>query len=340
MEKRDIRDLSLAELRQELAALGEPAYRAEQIFAWLYKRGATSFEAFTDLRQGLRLKVAERFTVAGLELFGQQKGQDRTEKFLFRLDDGQFIETVLIPSGERATVCVSTQVGCKYRCAFCASGRHGFRRNLRPAEIIGQVLYLRDRLRLELTNVVFMGMGEPLDNFEALERVLRIMNAPEGMGLAARRLTVSTAGHVPGIRRFAELDLQVNLSLSLHAATDRLRSSLMPINKKWPLAEVVEVAEEYVRRSGRMMTIEWLLLAGVNDSPGDAEGLAAIAKRLRAKVNLIPYSPVAGFDFESPEEARVAVFRRRLEERRVRVTLRESKGRDILAACGQLAGRF
>jgi 23S rRNA (adenine2503-C2)-methyltransferase len=181
VEKKDIRDLSLAELRQELAALGEPAYRAEQIFAWLYKRGATSFEAFTDLRQGLRLKLAERFTVAGLELFAKQQGSDRTEKFLFRLEDGQFVETVLIPAGERATVCVSTQVGCKYRCAFCASGRHGFRRNLRPAEIIGQVLYLRDRLRLELTNVVFMGMGEPLDNFDALERVLRIMNAPEGM---------------------------------------------------------------------------------------------------------------------------------------------------------------
>jgi 23S rRNA (adenine2503-C2)-methyltransferase len=339
VEKKDIRDLSLAELRQELEALGEPAYRAEQIFAWLYKRGATSFEAFTDLSKGLRQTLAERFTIAGLELFATQQGHDRTEKFLFRLDDGQFIETVLIPAGERATVCVSTQVGCKYRCAFCASGRHGFKRNLRPAEITGQVLYLRDRLRLELTNVVFMGMGEPLDNFENLERVLRIMNAPEGMGLAARRLTVSTAGHVPGIRRFAELDLQVNLSLSLHAATDRLRSSLMPINKKWPLTEVVEAAEAYVKKSGRMMTIEWVLLAGVNDTPEDAEGLAAIAKRLRAKVNLIPFSPVAGCDFQAPDEARTALFRRRLEERRVRVTVRESKGRDILAACGQLAGR-
>ena len=340
MEKKDIRDLSLVELRQEMTALGEPAYRAEQVFAWLYKRGATSFDSFTDLRQGLRLRLAERFTVAGLEMFSQQQGHDRTEKFLFRLDDGQFVETVLIPSGERATVCVSTQVGCKFRCAFCASGRHGFRRNLRPAEITGQVLYLRDRLRLELTNVVFMGMGEPLDNFEALERVMRVMNAPEGMGLAARRLTVSTAGYVPGIRRFAELDLQVNFSLSLHAATDRLRSSLMPINKKWSLEEVVEAAEGYVQKSGRMMTIEWVLLAGVNDSPGDAEGLAAVAKRLRGKVNLTPYSPVAGFDFQSPDEARIAVFRRRLEERRVRVTVRESKGRDILAACGQLAGRF
>jgi len=340
VEKRDIRDLSLVELRQELAALGEPAYRAAQIFAWLYKRGVSSFEEFTNLGKGLRGELAERFAIAGPELFGQQQGHDRTEKFLFRLDDGQFVETVLIPSGPRATVCLSTQVGCRFRCAFCASGRHGFRRNLRPAEISGQVLYLRDRLRQELTNVVFMGMGEPFDNFETLQRVLGIMNAPEGMGLAARRLTVSTAGHVPGIRRFAELDLQVNLSLSLHAATDRLRASLMPINKKWPLAEVVEAAEEYVRKSGRMMTIEWVLLAGVNDSPGDAEGLAAVARRLRAKVNLIPYSPVAGFDFESPDEARVAVFRRRLEERRVRVTVRESKGRDILAACGQLAGRF
>jgi 23S rRNA (adenine2503-C2)-methyltransferase len=330
----DLRDLALDELRPALEALDEPAWRAKQIFAWLYKRDAASIEEFTDLPKALRTKLADRFALTNLEPYGRQQGRDRTEKLLFRLADGQFVETVLLPAGKRATVCLSTQVGCKFRCAFCASGRHGLKRHLRTSEMLGQVLALKRKLEADLTNFVFMGMGEPLDNFEAVERAIRIMNLPEGLGVGARRITVSTAGHAPGIERLAALDLQISLSLSLHAATDRLRDSLMPINQKWPLERVMQACETYLASGGRMMTLEYVLLEDVNDSSDDAEGLAGVARRLRAKVNLIPYSPVPGLAFRTPGEERIELFRGRLE-----VTVRRSKGQDILAACGQLAGK-
>jgi 23S rRNA (adenine2503-C2)-methyltransferase len=195
-------------------------------------------------------------------------------------------------------------------------------------------------LGVGVTNYVFMGMGEPLDNFDNLTRAIRIMNAPDGLGIAARRMTISTAGHIPGIDRLKALDIQVNLSLSLHAVTDRLRSRLMPINQKYPLENLVAASEGYIRSGGRMITLEYVLLRKVNDALDDADGLAGIARRLRAKVNLIAYSPVAGLEFETPSEAEVARFTRWLEERKVNVTLRLSKGQDIFAACGQLAGRF
>ena len=337
--KQDLRDLALEDIRAALEAMGEPGWRAKQIFAWLYKREAASIEEFADLPKALRAKLLERFALANPEPYGHQRGRDRTEKFLFRLADGQFVETVLIPAGKRATVCLSTQVGCKFRCAFCASGLHGLKRHLLASEILGQVLALRRRLEADLTNFVFMGMGEPLDNFEGVERAIRVMNAPDGLGVGARRITVSTAGHAPGIERLAALDLQVNLSLSLHAANDRLRDELMPINRKWPLERVMQACETYLASGGRMMTLEYVLLEDVNDSLDDADGLAGVARRLRAKVNIIPYSPVPGLAFRTPGEERIEIFRRRLEERRVQVTVRRSKGQDILAACGQLAGK-
>ena len=199
------------------------------------------------------------------------------------------------------TVCLSTQAGCKYRCAFCASGLGGFHRNLTPSEITGQVLFVKDVLGKEPTNLVFMGMGEPLDNFENVAKAIRIMNAAEGMGIAARRITISTCGIVPGIERLAKLDLQVNLSLSLHAVTDRLRDRLMPVNRKYPLEEIVRACEAYLESGGRMMTLEYILIRDVNDTRNDAEGLAAIARRLRAKVNVIAFSPVPGLAFAPPE---------------------------------------
>ncbi len=336
----DIRDLSLEELRVELEAMGEKPFRAAQIFDWLYHKGASDFAKFTSLSQDLREKLAVRFRVGALELADRRGSGDGTTKFLFRLHDGEHIETVLIPSGKRLTVCLSTQVGCKFGCAFCASGLHGFKRDLAASEITGQVLFLQHGLGLELTNFVFMGMGEPLDNWANVEKALRIMNAPAGLGIAARRMTVSTAGYVPAFKRFEALDLQVNLSLSLHAVTDRLRDRLMPINRRFPLEEVVRAAEEYIRSGGRMITIEYIVIRGLNDSLDDADGLAGISRRLRAKVNLIAYSPVEGLPFETPGEAEVARFKRWLEERKVNVTLRHSKGADIAAACGQLAGRF
>jgi len=336
----DIRDLTREELAAELAAMGEPAFRAGQIFGWLYAKGAGSFDDFTDLPKSLRRKLAGRFSFRPLEVEGFLRARDGTEKYLLRLQDGFGIETVVIPAGERRTICLSTQAGCKYACVFCASGRHGFKRNLVPSEIVGQILSLRTALDAALSNIVFMGMGEPLDNFDNLVRAVRILNDPRGMGIAARRMTVSTAGVVPGILRLRELGLQINLSVSLHAADDELRSRLTPVNRKYPLAMVVAACEDYLREGGRKITFEYILLDGVNDRPADADGLARLSYRLRAKVNLIPYSPVEGFDFRTPSPERIQAFLRRLEEKGAAVTLRRSKGRDIRAACGQLAGRL
>jgi len=339
-ESKNLFDLTLDELKSELETMGEKPFRAAQIFDWLYHKGVSDFSGFTSLSKDLREKLAFRFRIGALEVADRRDSGDGTTKFLFRLHDGAFIETVLIRAGRRLTVCLSTQVGCKFACAFCASGRHGFNRNLASSEITGQVLYLQHTLGLELTNFVFMGMGEPLDNWANVEKALRIMNAPEGLGIAARRMTVSTAGYLPAFKRLEEFDLQVNLSLSLHAVTDRLRDKLMPINRRFPLEDVVRAAEEYIRSGGRMITLEYIVMRGLNDSLDDADGLAGIARRLRAKVNLIAYSPVEGLSFETPNEADLARFKRWLEERKVNTTLRLSKGSDIAAACGQLAGRF
>jgi 23S rRNA (adenine2503-C2)-methyltransferase len=338
--KKDIRDLTLEELKAELEAMGERPFRAVQIFSWLYHKGASDFGGFSSLSKDLRDKLAARFSITRLELEARMESRDGTAKFLFKLADGQCIETVLIPSGKRKTLCLSTQVGCKFGCAFCASGLHGFKRNLTPSEITGQALYAAKTAGAEVTNYVFMGMGEPLDNFDNLAKAIRIMNAPEGLGIAARRMTVSTAGHIPGIGRLKGLDLQVNLSVSLHAVTDRVRDRLMPINKNYPLEKLIVACEDYVRSGGRMITLEYILVKGVNDGLNDADGLAGIARRLRAKVNLIAYSPVAGLLFESPSDGDIGRFKRWLDERKVSVTMRVSKGKDIFAACGQLAGRF
>jgi len=335
-----IQDLTLAELRAELERMEERPFRAVQIFDWLYKRKATRFEDFTTLPKPLREKLAARFAIGGLEVADKLESADGTTKLLFRLSDGEHVETVLIPAGRRLTLCLSTQVGCKFGCAFCTSGRHGFQRDLAPSEIVGQVLAAERAFGREPTNYVLMGMGEPLDNWANVEKALGIMNAPEGLGVAARRLTISTAGFVDAFERLAALDLQINLSLSLHAVTDRLRDRLMPINRRFPLETVIDAAEKYVRSGGRMITLEYIVIAGINDSLDDADGLAAIARRLRAKVNLIAYSPVEGLPFKTPADAELARFMRWLEERKVGTTLRLSKGADIAAACGQLAGRF
>ena len=335
----DIRNLTFAELRAEFDSWGEPAYRAKQVFEWIYQKGADSFAAMTDLPKSLRQRLGDKFRLGVLELAEQLRSEDGTEKLLFRLTDGQLIEAVLIPSGGRRTLCLSTQVGCKFACVFCASGAGGFARNLLPSEMLGQILFLRDKLDVGLTNFVFMGMGEPLDNLDNLVRTVRIMNAPEGMGIAARRMTISTVGIVPAIEKLEGLGLQVSLSLSLHATTDELRSRLLPVNRKYPLAEVVKAGAHYARTTGRMITIEYILISSLNDSAADARRLASIARKLRAKINLIPYSQGCGAGFAPSPGSRQQAFLQTLESLGVAATVRRSKGGDIRAACGQLAGK-
>ena len=373
---RDIRDLTIDELRSEFRDMGEPAFRADQAFSWIYRKGSTRFDQFTNFPKPLREKLLSRLTISGLDLHGVFESHDGVRKLVFRLRDGEFIETVLIhsrrqppilksrsktpfsinpgytpgfspgsrmgliPAGPRRTVCVSTQVGCKFGCVFCASGRRGFIRNLTPGEMTGQFLFLRDDLDIALTNIVFMGMGEPLDNIDALDATVRILNAPEGLNFAARRITVSTAGVVPGIERLAALGLQINLSVSLHAATPEKRERLMPIEKKYPLDSLLRACEHYIRVVGRMITLEYVLLEKINDTTSDADALAKVARRLKAKVNLILFSPVPGLAFEPPNEGTWRRFLTRLEAAGIQATLRQSKGRDIQAACGQLAGRL
>jgi 23S rRNA (adenine2503-C2)-methyltransferase len=332
--------LSLEELEDWMKKSGEPAYRARQIFKWVYKLGKSDFLEFTDLPLGLRQKLATDFIINPLKIEQKVSSRDGTTKYLFLLPDGCFIETVLIPAGKRKTVCVSTQVGCKFHCAFCASGLNGFKRNLTGGEMVSQVLTLKHQFGQEITNLVFMGMGEPLDNLDNLLKAIRILNQEEGLALGARRMTVSTAGVIPGIKKMKDFELQVNLSISIHSPFDRKRSELMPINKKYPLTDLILGAEDYLKSGGRQLTLEYIVIKKQNDSLYDAEGLAAIARRLKAKVNLIAWSPVPALPYERPTAEEMTRFEKWLEEREVRVMVRKSKGVEIAAACGQLAGRF
>jgi 23S rRNA (adenine2503-C2)-methyltransferase len=334
----DIKELTFEELKAVLKEMGEPDFRAGQVLSWLFQKDASGFEEMTDLGRTLRDKLAVRFSVSWPELAQHLRSRDGAEKFLLRLADGRFIETVLIPRPDRATVCLSTQVGCRFGCPFCASGRPGFVRDLSAAEIVNQVLFVRRGSGRPVTHVVFMGMGEPLDNFDHVGRAIRLLNDRRGVGLAARRITVSTCGVLPGLEQLRALGLQVELSVSLHAASDELRNRLVPLNRKYPLTKLIPALQDYNRATGRQVTFEYALMKGVNDSPQEAGRLATLARRARAKVNLIPLSLTSGSGYEPTTRPAVVAFLRRLEERGVRATLRRSKGGEIQAACGQLAG--
>jgi len=335
--KKNIRDLSLEELEKELVRMGEPPHRGRQIFTWLYSKNARGFSGMTDLPKGLAARLDERFTAGALSLVKRLRANDGTEKSLYELPDGGRIESVLIRSGRRATVCVSTQVGCRFACPFCASGMKGFTRNLTAGEIIEQVLLAGDAAGSRVNNVVFMGMGEPLDNYDNLERAIRTINDARGVNIGARKITVSTCGIVPGILRLKDLGLQVELSVSLHAADNALRNELVPVNRKYPLEDLVEALEQYRQATGRVVTLEYTLMKDKNDSLKDADKLAKIAKSLKAKVNLIPCNELAELAFGRTGKKRTGLFRGRLLSKGVTATVRITKGRDIQAACGQLA---
>ena len=367
---RDLKSRTRDELVPQLAGWGVPAYRADQILDWIYKKRVSNWSAMSNVPAELRERLGREMSLCSLELVRLQGAQDTTRKFLWRLRDGDLIESVLISANpglygeksDRHTLCVSTQVGCAYGCRFCASGLDGWKRNLEADEIVDQLLAVErwhaansseqsddsprlgrsgDRLnggrdtRL-INNLVIMGMGEPLANYDNLLRALTILNAEWGGGIGARKITVSTSGLVPQIRRLAEEPPQYRLAISLHGATDEVRSQLMPVNRKYPLRELTDACHYFVQRKGQMVTLEYILIAGINDGLDQVEPLARIARRLHAKVNLIPYNRVEGLEWKRPAESRQDAFWSALTKHGISATLRREKGHDIDAACGQL----
>jgi len=365
----DIKSQSREELQARFQSWEQPVYRVTQLLEWLYVRRATSWDAMTNLPKTLRAQLAEAFSLQSLELVRKQGSRDITQKFLWKLADGALIESVLIPANpalygeasDRHTLCVSTQVGCAYGCKFCASGLDGWKRNLTPHEIVEQVLATERWNETEtkavraplggaptaapeteaaesrlINNLVIMGMGEPLSNYDNLLPALRLLNAPWGGGIGARKITISTSGLVPQIRRLADEPEQFRLAISLHGATDEVRQRIMPVNRKYPLKELTAALEYYQEKKDRMITFEYILIAGVNDALEQTQPLGALARHLRAKVNLIPYNKVEGLAWQRPSEEVCEGFLAALEKQRIPATLRREKGGDIDAACGQL----
>ncbi len=337
-------DCTEAQLGDFLRERGLPAYRARQILEWVYGKRAGSWSEMTNLPRSLREQLENEIPLHIPVLVRQLGSEDSTRKFLFALEGGDRIESVLIPASpalyggasDRRTLCLSSQVGCAYGCKFCASGLDGWKRNLSTGEIVGQFLAAEAISGEKINNLVFMGMGEPLANYDALMQAVEIFNAPWGLGLGARHMTLSTSGLVPRIYDLARQSRQIRLAVSLHGATDEVRGQIMPVNRKYPLAELLEACAEYVHLKKQYLTFEYILIAGINDSPAQARDLVRICRRLRAKVNLIPYNEVEGLDWKRPGEAAQDAFLAVLEGAGVPATLRREKGHDIAAACGQL----
>lgn len=329
----NLRGLTLDRLTSLVAELEQPAYRAEQLFGWLWVKGAEDFSEMTDLPQALRVELARRYSVALPRVVDEARGVDGTVKLLLELSDGERVETVLMPGEYYDAACVSTMTGCNLGCAFCATGTLGKSRNLEAYEIAGQVLLLR-RLTEQLRNVVLMGMGEPLLNYDATLEAVEIITGP--MGIGARRITISTAGVVPGIRRLAGEPYKVKLAVSLGAPDDYRRGELMPINHKWPLRELLKSCREYYDKTGRRVTFEYVLLGGYNDSVEDARTLVRLLSRVPHKLNLIAFNPVEGLPFRPPTRESSAAFLAEARRGAYAANIRNSRGTDIAAACGQL----
>jgi len=340
----DVKSFQFEELQAMLGGLDEPSYRVGQIVDWLYKRRVESFENMTDLPHALRAQLAKLFIFDRLEIVRVLGSRDTTRKFLFRLADGNLIESVLIPASpalygeksDRRTICISTQVGCAYGCKFCASGLEGFSRNLRANEIIDQIIAIERVSGEKIDNVVFMGMGEPLANLANVMRAIRIINAPWGLGIGVRHITLSTSGVAPQIKKLADEPLQVRLAVSLHGATDEVRDQIMPINRKFNIETLLSACDYYAEHKKQRLTFEYILIAGVNDSDEQAHLLSRHARQLSARVNLIPYNTVEGLGWSRPSRNRQGKFLSILGAHKITATLRREKGHDIDAACGQL----
>lgn len=330
---------SLLELEELMAHFGEPRYRAKQLYDWIYRQAVQDVQQMTNLPAALRQKLSV-YSILPLAFVKTRRSVDGTVKFLLRAQDGSLIETVMIPEEDRTTVCVSSQVGCAMGCIFCATGQGGFIRNLTAREMVGQVLAVRQAEGRRITNVVYMGMGEPLLNYEEVLKSIRILNDQRGLGIGIRHITVSTCGIVPGIRRLAGEGLQLVLAVSLHSADDKQRARLMPVASRYPLGELIEACRYYLEKTGRRVTFEYALIAGVNDTLQAARDLVELLSGLQCHVNLIPVNPVAGAGLERSSLQRIEEFARRLEQAGISVTVRKERGTDIEAACGQLRGKL
>lgn len=341
--KINLKGLELHELEKLVQQWGQERFRARQLMLWLYHKRATNFDEMTDIAKSFRADLMEKAYISQLKLITKTKSAiDDTVKYLFELQDGNRIESVLMYDQNRVTVCVSTQVGCAQGCVFCATGMMGFARNLTSAEIIDQLMGIEADLGggKKATNVVFMGMGEPLANYKQTMKALRLMTDPEGLMVAARKITVSTLGLAPKIKAFANDGLKVGLAVSLNATTNEVRNRLMPVNKRYPIEEVLPAAKEWALKIGRRVTIEYVLIRGVNDSPDDAHRLCQILHDVPSKLNLIPFNEIEGSSFQRPEPERVEEFREIAASRYYVVPVRLSRGRDIVAACGQLRTQY
>lgn len=334
--KTELLSLSFAELEELILNLGEPKFRAKQIYEWLY-RGIESFDEMLNIPKGLRKKLEDNCSIGGAKICEKFVSRiDETRKYLLELSDGNLIEAVLMKYEYGYTICISSQVGCRMGCKFCASTIGGKERDLLPGELIGQIICVQKDLGQRISNVVMMGIGEPFDNFDNVVKFIELVNAPEGLNIGQRHISISTCGVVPKIRELAELKLQITLLISLHAPDDKKRSEIMPINKKYPISELLSACDYYINKTGRRISFEYTLISGVNDSTAEADMLAGLLGGRLCHVNLIPVNQVEETGFKKSGRSGVDAFRARLEMRGIAATVRREMGSDINAACGQL----
>lgn len=342
-EKKNIRDLNLSQIKDEIVALGEQSFRAKQIYEWLWQKDAASFEEMTSLSKSLRLLLEENFSIDHLELNEEQVSSDSTVKCAFKTTQNNVIEGVLIPTKTRTTACISSQVGCSLACKFCATGKLKLMRNLSAGEMVDQVAYIRnmanERHNRTLSNIVYMGMGEPLLNYKNMLRSIELITSPEGLGMSPKRITVSTAGIAKMIRKLGDDEVKFNLALSLHAANDKKRSEIMEINDSNNLATLSEALIYFHSKTGTRVTFEYIIFRDYNDSIEDAQELAEFAKCVPCKINIIEYNPIDNGKFQKADVQKVNAFADYLENKNIIVHIRRSRGKDIDAACGQLANK-
>ena len=343
MEKTDIRELEQNQLKKLIAELGEPEFRAKQIYEWIWQKSAVSFAEMTNLPLPLRQKLEKKFRFLNIVIDSKQESKDGTIKYLFKLFDGANIEGVLIPSFDRVTICVSSQVGCSLGCDFCATALLGYKRNLNFDEIFDQVAIMNKESEQifgkRISNIVLMGMGEPLLNYPNVVRAIKKISSPVGLGISPQRITISTAGIAHKIKQLADDKINVNLAVSLNTPNEKLRVKMMPITKKFPLKDLKEAIQYYYSKTKDIVTIEYIILKGINDTSADIKMLKDFTRGISVKINLIEYNPTVHPRYISPEQDDILKFKTKLEENRFIVTIRRSKGKDIDAACGQLAGK-